>query len=30
MQEAVLEKVQEVVANEAPPGGAFWDNTTED
>ena len=30
IQEAVVEKVQEVVANEAPTGGAFWDNITED
>ena len=39
VQEAVLEKVQaavadtslgEVVADEAPTGGAFWDNITED
>ena len=30
IQETVLEKVQEAVADEAPSGGTFWDNITED
>ena len=29
-QEAVLEKVQEDVANEAPTGGAFWSGIKDD